>query len=73
MNSRKDLIKMILYYSNEYTREELDKIADEELVYMKIKAERNNPALRTGAFQKHIGSRRPGVAAKSKFRKKKKK
>ncbi|HLG34437.1 MAG TPA: hypothetical protein VI757_06105 [Bacteroidia bacterium] len=56
MNSRKDLIKAILRYSSdEYKKEQLEKISDEELVYIKLKAEKRNPALKSASFQKQIG------------------
>jgi hypothetical protein len=71
MNSRQDLIKAILRYSNEYTLKKLSTIPDEELVYIKIKAEKNNPALKSAGVQKIIKVSKSGKPARKTVRNKK--
>ena len=72
MNSRKDLIRIILYYSNQYTRQELEQIPDEELVFIKLKEETKNPALRTGYSHKRVETGKPGRPLNSPAYRKKK-
>ncbi|HLG34817.1 MAG TPA: hypothetical protein VI757_08060 [Bacteroidia bacterium] len=54
MTSYTDLIKTILRISGSYTKKQLEKLPDEELIMIKLIAERKQDAATPGKYSKQI-------------------
>lgn len=54
MTSHTDLIKAILRISDAYTKQQLEKLPDEELIMIKLIAERKHEAAKPGRHTKNL-------------------
>ena len=71
MTSHTDLIKAILRFSDSYTREQLEMLPDEELIMLKLIAERKHEAAKPGRHTKNLilGSSRKNMMKRGRKKK----